>query len=473
MAERFNNRGVPSAVLVGETDQQTRAHLLDQLRSGQLTFLFTRDVLNEGLDVPHVNTLLFLRPTESMTVFLQQLGRGLRHAPDKDSVTVLDLVGQVHRRYRLDLKFKALLPKLRFNIEREVELQFPHLPAGCSIQIDKVAREHVLANIRENLRNLSQQVPERLQTFEQESGLKLTFTNFVRYHDYDPAALLARDSWTGWRSRARLAASPADPAHKILGPALVRTAQVNGPRELMTLRKVASELRAQNVNAAMAAAEPFSLSTHYRLWGKAGTDLGFTSLPESFEKLSENPAFLDDVVEVLDWADSESRITGAPVNLPFACPLELHANYGNNDIKAALGLATFETAGQTGVGLLHSPDRKAYAVLITFQKTEREFSPTTMYADYPISRELLHWESPSNTAQAHETGQNLTLHNQRGYTILLFARSNKRMDGRSVPFTFLGPAEVVEFQKERPIQMIWRLNHPMPAAMFEENRRGG
>jgi hypothetical protein len=47
------------------------------------------------------------------------------------------------------------------------------------------------------------------------------------------------------------------------------------------------------------------------------------------------------------------------------------------------------------------------------------------------------------------------------------------MDGRSAPFTFLGPAEVVEFQKERPIQMIWRLNHPMPAAMFEENRRGG
>lgn len=189
--------------------------------------------------------------------------------------------------------------------------------------------------------------------------------------------------------------------------------------------------------------------------------------------MSENPEFLDDVVEVLDWADSESRITGAPVNVPFSCPLELHANYGNNDIKAALGLATFETAGQTGVGLLHSPERKAYAVLITFQKTEREFSPTTMYADYPISRELLHWESPSNTAQAHETGQNLTLHRQRGYTILLFARSNKRMDGRSAPFTFLGPAEVVEFQKERPIQMIWRLNHPMPAAMFEENRRGG
>jgi hypothetical protein len=96
-----------------------------------------------------------------------------------------------------------------------------------------------------------------------------------------------------------------------------------------------------------------------------------------------------------------------------------------------------------------------------------------MYADYPISRELLHWESPSDTAQASVPGQNLILHNERGYVILLFARNSKRIDGRPMPFTFLGPGSIVEFQKERPIQMIWRLAHPIPALMFEENRRGG
>jgi len=153
------------AVLVGETDARTRTDLLGDLRAGRLTFLFTRDVLSEGLDVPEVNTVLFLRPTESLTVFLQQLGRGLRHSPDKDCVTVLDMVGQVHRRYRLDLKFKALLSKVRFNIEREVQLEFPHLPPGCSIQMDRVARDHVLCKYPENLRNLAQQVPERTANF--------------------------------------------------------------------------------------------------------------------------------------------------------------------------------------------------------------------------------------------------------------------------------------------------------------------
>ena len=179
-------------MLVGETDDRTRSHLLDELRAGRITFLFTRDVLSEGLDIPEVNTVLFLRPTESLTVFLQQLGRGLRHAPEKDCLTVLDLVGQVHRRYRLDLKFKALLPTTRFNIEREVEMNFPHLPSGCSLQMDRVAREHVLANMRENLKNLAQQVPERLQTFEQESGQKrIEVKAGAILLDDDPARKLA------------------------------------------------------------------------------------------------------------------------------------------------------------------------------------------------------------------------------------------------------------------------------------------
>lgn len=248
---------------------------------------------------------------------------------------------------------------------------------------------------------------------------------------------------------------------------------MNGPRELTTLRTVASRLREENVDGALEAARPSQLSVHYRLWGKPGTDLGFTTLQDSFEGLRRNPAFLSDLVEVLDWADSESRVSAAPVSLPFPTHLELHAQYSNNDIKAALGIATFQTAGQTGVGLLHSPARKTYAVLVTFQKTEREFSPSTMYADYPISRELLHWESPSNTTQASETGQNLINHQQRNYTILIFARSVKRLDGRTAPFTFLGPASLVSLQQERPIQMVWRLNHLIPAVMFEENRRGG
>ena len=113
MAEQFTQRGIPSGAFVSGIEDVRCQELLDDLKTGRLTFLFTVDKLSEGVDVPEVNTVLFLRPTESLTIFLQQLGRGLRHAPGKDCLTVLDLVGQAHRRYRADTKLKALMPRHR------------------------------------------------------------------------------------------------------------------------------------------------------------------------------------------------------------------------------------------------------------------------------------------------------------------------------------------------------------------------
>jgi superfamily II DNA or RNA helicase/HKD family nuclease len=473
MAEQFNQRGISSAVIVGDTETNERAELLNQFRAGQIRFLFTRDVLSEGVDIPDLNTVLFLRPTDSLTVFLQQLGRGLRHAPEKDCLTVLDFVGQAHRRYRIDRKLKALLSKRRFNIQREVEMAFPHLPAGCSIQLDRIAREHVLANIRENLRNLANQIPDRLECFAQESSLPLTFGNFVRFHDYDPKALLESKTWTEWKATARLAEKPADPDLRRLQDGLLNAAQTTGPREIARLRQVAAHLRAGDASAALAAAGDFALITHYRLWGKPGPDLGIADLHESFRRLARNPTVLRDWEEILTWADDESRVGSTPVVLPFPCSLELHACYGSDELKAALGEATFNTAGIRGVGVLHFPEIKTVAALVTFQKTEKEFSPSTMYKDFPLNRELLHWETQAQTSQSSVQGQNLIHHQARGYTMLFFARSRKKVDGLTSPFTYLGPAELVRYESERPIQMVWRLAHPMPAEMFEENRRGG
>jgi len=472
MSAKFNECGIRSAVLVGETASADREKLLTAFRNGQLTFLFTRDVLNEGLDVPEINTVLFLRPTESLTVFLQQLGRGLRHAPGKDSLTVLDFVGQVHRRYRIDRKFKALLSKRRFNIEREVELNFPHLPAGCSIQMDRLARDYVLNNIRTNLSNLRERLVECLHTFETESGQPLSFKSFVRFHDYQPEKILAKGTWTEWKARAGLTQSPQDPDLEKLRAGLVRVAQINAPRELQKLQLVVSELIQGRIEQALASAGSDAIRVHYRLWGKPGLALDLPTLQASFARLAKNPCVLQDVLEIVDWAMDETRVSGIIPTLPFACPFELHAQYGSDDIKAGLGKATIHSAGERGVGVLHFSDIKTYVLLITFQKTEHEFSPSTMYADYPISRQLLHWESQSGTRQNTPTGQNLIYHADRDYTILLFARDVKKRDGLSVPFTFLGPATRVSYEGERPIRFVWRLSYPMPAEVLEENRRG-
>jgi superfamily II DNA or RNA helicase/HKD family nuclease len=473
MAETFTSLGIPSAAFVSGVDDDRCLKLLTELKDGRLTFLFTVDKLSEGVDVPEVNTVLFLRPTESLTVFLQQLGRGLRHAPGKDCLTVLDFVGQTHRRYRVDTKLKALLPRHRFSIDKEVEQDFPHLPAGCSIQLDRLSRQYVLENIRENLGKLNVQVPDRLQTFNSESGQELTFGNFIRYHDYDPEVLLVKETWSEWKAKALLGQIPNDPDLARLSKTLVRAAFINGPREIALLRAVLAKVAQGAIDEALVLAGDAVMSVYYRLWGDKGSNLGIASLDDAFRRLACNPSILADLDEILVWSQDTTEVSGQIPQLPFACPLELHARYGGKEIQAVFGKANLETSGQAGVGVFHFPEFKTYVLLVTFQKTEKEFSPSTMYADYPISRELMHWESQANTAQHHTDGQNLIHHQERGYTILVFARDQKRRNNVTVPFTCLGPVNMVSYESDRPIKMVWRLRYPMPVEMFEDNRRGG
>ncbi len=473
MADTFTNLGIPAAAFVSGLDSDRCSELLADLKNGRITFLFTVDKLSEGVDVPEINTVLFLRPTESLTVFLQQLGRGLRHAPGKDCLTVLDFVGQTHRRYRVDTKLKALLPRHRFSIDKEVEQDFPHLPAGCSIQLDRLSRQYVLENIRENLGRLAVQVPDRLQTFTSESGLELNFGNFICYHDYEPEVLLAKESWSEWKAKALLAPNPTDPDLVRLKKILLRATFINGPKEVALLRQILATVAEGSSEEALMLAGDAAMSVYYRLWGDKGSNLGITSLDDAFLRLARNPSILADLDEILAWSQDTTEVSGLIPQIPFACPLELHARYGGKEIQSVFGKANLETSGQTGVGVFHFPEYKTYVLLVTFQKTEKEFSPSTMYADYPISRELMHWESQANTAQHHNDGQNLIHHRDREYTILVFARDQKKRNNVTVPFTYLGPVDMVSYESERPIKMVWRLRHQMPVEMFEDNRRGG
>jgi superfamily II DNA or RNA helicase len=473
MVEQFSQHGIPSAAFVSGIDSDQCADLLARLKSGQLTFLFTVDKLSEGVDVPEINTVLFLRPTESLTVFLQQLGRGLRHAPEKDCLTVLDFVGQAHRRYRIDTKLKSLLPRHRFSIDKEVEQDFPHLPAGCAIQLDRLSRQYVLENIRENLGRLAVQVPDRLQTFTSETGQELTFGNFIRYHDYEPEVLLAKESWSEWKAKAQLAPIPVDPDLARLKKSLIRAAFINGPREAALLRQVLAMLATGQVAEALELAGSSAMLLYYRIWRNKADKVGISSLKDAFRRLAANLTICADLDEILAWSLDSTEVAGIAPELPYSVPLELHAQYGNKEIQAAFGRANLESAGQTGVGSFHFADIKTYALLVTFQKTEKEFSTSTMYADYPISRELLHWESQANTAQHHTDGQNLIHHQERGYTVLVFARGQKKRNSVTVPFTYLGPVDMVSYESERPIKMVWRLRYAMPVEMFEDNRRGG
>lgn len=131
MAKKFSEAGIPSIAVHGKSSDDERGTAIRRLRERLVNVIFTCDLYNEGVDIPEADCLLLLRPTESPTIFLQQLGRGLRLSEGKQSALVLDFIGQMHARYRFDLKLRALTGQPRAKLLQAVEQGFPLLPSGC------------------------------------------------------------------------------------------------------------------------------------------------------------------------------------------------------------------------------------------------------------------------------------------------------------------------------------------------------
>src|SRR4051794_19878360 len=290
MAHRFTAAGIPSRAVTAQTSREERAAALAALRERTVNVLFTVDLFNEGIDLPTVDTVLFLRPTESATIFLQQLGRGLRLSEDKAELTVLDFIGAQHKEFRFDLRFRALNGATRRGLQREVEQGFPTLPAGCHIELDRVAQEIVLNNIKQSL-NVSwkglvaearaQQGPTLAQ-FLEETGIEvedLYRGNGRSWLDLRRAA--------GWEDEAP------GPDDKALGAAFGRMLHMDDVERLRFVRELAeSPATMEGVDERQSR---LAAMLHFSLWG-ARTP--FSSMEASLERLLSNPGRARELAEL-------------------------------------------------------------------------------------------------------------------------------------------------------------------------------
>lgn len=210
------------------------------------------------------------------------------------------------------------------------------------------------------------------------------------------------------------------------------------------------------------------LMAHFSLWGH---DTPAESLAASVERLRGNPVMLEELLELLQLRQEMIPAVTPAANLPFECPLRLHAGYTRYELFAALGHWTLREQPQMREGVLHLKQLDADLFLITLNKTEREYSPTTMYEDYAISDRLFHWQSQSTTSAESPTGQRYINHRERGHTILLAVRESNSEKGLSCPYYFLGAADYVSHEGSRPMSIIWRLHHPIPAHLLRVTER--
>jgi len=193
--------------------------------------------------------------------------------------------------------------------------------------------------------------------------------------------------------------------------------------------------------------------------------------PAVLANLLANQPLRQELTELLALLEDGIRRPTRPHDLPIPAPLHLHADYQLAEIMAAMGVVdpTSTKLVRPQAGVFWHQRYSSDLFFITLDKSEKDYSPTTMYDDYPISPTLFHWQSQSTTREDSPTGRRYREHAQRGSHILLFVRRRKQDERRiTAPYTFLGPATYESHHGERPMSITWRLRHPMPAELFEE-----
>ena len=458
MATIFSEAGIPARAVSGNTAQAERERSLQDLKDRRVNVLFAADLFNEGLDLPDVDTVLFLRPTESATVFLQQLGRGLRRTRDKAVLTVLDFVGYHRKEFRFDAKLRALTGHTRRGLEREIQRDFPFLPSGCQIVMDKQAQSLVLENIRSQIANRWKQMVAELRsygdqdlgTFLNESGLELS--DILRRGSH---------SWTRLRRDAGLHTREGSALEERLLKRIRAFSHVDDRSRAEAYVRLLSD-GTTSYDALSPLEQKYAEMLFFSLWpdggGHASYDAGLAALQRERATRDE----LRSVVELsFDAARHHALNLGGPIEV---VPLKVHARYQREEVLAALGYASLTRKPNSfREGVLFAPDLNVDAFFVTLKKSEADYSPTTMYRDYPISPTLFHWESQSTTSTASVTGQRYL---SGSSTVLLFIREEQKDEFGTAPYLFLGPVHYVSHTGERPIAITWELDHSMPTDFF-------
>jgi superfamily II DNA or RNA helicase/HKD family nuclease len=726
MAETFQQAGYQADVLLADTPRDEREAMRSRLREGKLNYLFVVDVFNEGVDIPEVDTVLFLRPTESLTVFLQQLGRGLRLSEGKDILTVLDFVGNARPEYDFEHKFRALIGRTRQSVQKEIEHDFPHLPLGCSIVLERQARDVILENIRRATSLNRRKMVQRIQQFRHQSTKPLSWGNFLAFHHLEPAAIYRYKTggkYIGWnrlcaeagvgpdftepqeselsryiatrllttqsesyfrfvlalmdagcdidvlRQReaglseagrnsqyvnygpktsqsviidgrssqnvnANLGNSHSvnvddeisqnvnsnDPSSQIVNITPDNSHSVNTDGKTSQIVNTNSEnshsvnidgetsqnvnnndqssqivnanpenshsvnaddetsqyvntdsnnshsvnidgktsqnvnidgQSSQNVNAnpenshsvnvdretsqnvnsndrssqivninpekshhvniddessQIVNANPgnshsvnanlnnsqyvnssraqsqlklhntkisaLALSLHYDIFQSDGPSSGAANLRESLLRLQSNPVMLSEIREVTEHLLNELDIIEKPLESDPDFPLHIHGRYNRDQILVAMRLHTWERASSNREGVANNNDINAESLFITLNKSEEDYSPSTLYEDYALNEQLFHWQSQNASVPERGRGLSYVEHQQNGKEILMFVREhNKDHNGLTMSYVFLGPCEYVNHEGARPMNIQWSLAEPIPAYLLNESRK--
>ena len=508
MADFAQARGLRAVAVHSGDTSAPRASALKALEDGNLDIVFAVDMFNEGVDVPSIDTLLMLRPTESPVIWLQQLGRGLRRSVEKTHLAVIDYIGN-HRifltKFRTLLKLGAGDGALRLALER-LDDKLIQFPAGCEVTYDLQALDIIRSLIRQP--RDGEELVAFYRDFRERHGTRPTASE-VQHAGFNPG----RSGHAGWlgfvadmgdMSEAQRAAWTAHRAlldeiettrmtrsYKMLVMrAMIEAGAFPGQIALTDMVERVARLARRNPQItadlsvdpndthrlrAVLMQQPLKILAETE-WFHLGPDTFGTTFAET-----ENTTLAELTSELVDWrlvrylqardvvyempegaaiAEADEEV-GPPLN-DHTKVLTLWQEYQRDQIAPYFG-AVFNT-GSWNAGIVVLKGVRAMILLVTMDKGS--MSVGGHYADQFASPTRFVWQTQTSTRRDDLRGR-IVSGAEPGWTIHLFLRKSKLRDGRAAPFRYAGPVRFAGWDGEAPITVQWEIAEPVPQQLRE------
>jgi superfamily II DNA or RNA helicase len=459
MAGEFIRRGIPATFVSGESDEATRRDALQDLKDGRIKVVFSVDLFNEGIDVPEVDVLLMMRPTDSPVLFLQQLGRGLRKLGGKYSCTIIDFVSNHRKEFRFDRKLGALLPGNRKSLIEQIERSFPTLPVGCHMEFDRISSEIVIESIRNALPTTWKPKVEACRRFFAAGG-KPSLQEFLLAEGLEIEAIYEGGRcWTELISDAGFGSKQTESIHlKGLRRALNRLLHIDDPERIEALQLLAKRTPLKTLSARQTATMELIVCNLVNQLSSEAT----LEVSTAYEVILSHPELLLEIGEIADIL--ENRQSHLTIEVDPVLPLRLNARYTRVEIFAAYGYKTGAKVAPWQSGVWKVPQWKSDLLAITLDKSADSFTERTSYKDYALSPKRFHWESQTDTSADSATGQRYIHHSSQDWKIQLFVR--KSNEDRA--FWYIGSAQYVEHRGSNPMEITWDLDHGLPGDLYQD-----
>jgi superfamily II DNA or RNA helicase/HKD family nuclease len=469
MAEQFNKKGLKSAFLHSKNGENRNA-IIQQLRTKEINYLFVVDLFNEGIDIPEIDTLLFLRPTESLTIFLQQLGRGLRLHEDKTCLTVLDFVGQQNNEYSFEHKFRAMIGKTHSKIKDELLQDFPNLPLGCSIVLEETAKDIILRNIQSSYGGGEQSLLKAMRRFLEDYNLELTIKNFCETMNIE-LFVLYRSRQLFFELKLKLEGQSYSKANYVDRLAIAMgTTWLSCDSE--SYFKFLIEFISGNLDKEIN--EQFLLMCYIDIFDEAPMLNNFEELQKKLNSVFEHTNLRNEVISYLNYRLEQLESIEKPIELKFPSVLKLHGRYTRNQILAGISESTLirKAPSREGAYRINESGKETELLFVTLVKEDGKFNASTMYNDYFINEQLFHWQSQNSISPETEVGQSYINQAQLKKDIILFVReSSKDENGLTMAFVCCGKLFYLQHEGRKPISITWKLETPPPALLLNEGMK--